>query len=539
MAQSSNQDISVALAYHEATKHSYTSVRSGAHFLDWSNRPLPYKIYPGAGTLALPRDLSLPSMSTLGALRRRSDSPQKPLDLETVTRLLFCVGGLTKRANVGGEDYHFRAAASAGALYPVEIYLVAGEVEGMERGLYHFLPADLKLHGLRRGDWRPYLAGCVGSTSLLDARAVFIMTSIFWRSAWKYRARAYRYCFWDTGTILANLLAAANADALDSEIITAFKDRPVEELLEVDGDREGIACLVAVGQAPPPSSSSTHLADSLARSACGSASAPVPNDRGAIHAQSGESPSLSPIELESIPLSAKEVVYEDLVRLHHASRLLTSEEISELTHAHFDSRQLESSPAAITLDTLDDDAAAGLGETILRRGSTRVFARMPIAAEELATILGTSNLGANKDFAEVAETYLIINAVDGIAPGAYYYRRERGTLELLKAGDFRAEAGYLCLEQPLGADCSALIIYMTDLERTLRSFGNRGYRNAHLEAGLLGGRAYLAAYSLGRGATGLTFYDDDTTSFLQPHCGQMSPLLMIAVGEPRSRHEST
>jgi SagB-type dehydrogenase family enzyme len=504
MAQSSNRDISVALAYHEATKHSYTSVRSDAHLLDWSNRPLPYKIYPGAGTFALPRDLSLPPTSTLSALRRRSDSPQKPLDLESVTRLLFCAGGLTKRANVGGEDYHFRAAASAGALYPVELYLVAGEIEGMERGLYHFLPADLKLHGLRRGDWRPYLAGCVGSTSLRHARAVLIMTSIFWRSAWKYRARAYRYCLWDTGTILANLLAAANADAVDTEIITAFRDRPIEELLEVDGDREGIACLVALGQA---------------------------------HADPDDSPVLSRMELESIPLSAKEVVYEDLVKLHRASRLSASEEVSELTRVQFDSRQLESSSAALTLDALDDDAAAGLGETILRRGSTRVFARKPIAAEELATIVATSNLAASRDFAGIAETYLIVNAVDGVAPGAYYYRR--GALEPLKAGDFRAEAGYLCLEQPLGTDCSALIIYMTDLERTLRVFGNRGYRNAHLEAGLLGGRAYLAAYCLGRGATGLTFYDDDTTSFLQPHCGQMSPLLMVAIGEPRSQRGDT
>jgi SagB-type dehydrogenase family enzyme len=506
MAQSSNRDINVALAYHEATKHSYTSLRSDAHFLDWSNRPLPYKIYPGAGTLALPRDLSLSQTSMLSALRRRSDSAQKSVDLETVTRLLFCADGLTRQANVGGEDYHFRAAASAGALYPVEIYLVAGEVEGMDRGLYHFLPADLKLHGLRRGDWRRYLASCTGSTSLRRARAVFIMTSIFWRSTWKYRARAYRYCFWDTGTMLANLLAAANADALDIEIITAFSDGPIEELLEVDGDREGIACLVALGQA---------------------------------HADSEESPMLSSMKLESIPLSAKEVVYEDLVRLHRASRLSTLEEVSELARVEFEAKKLENSPAAITLNALDDDAATGLGETILRRGSTRVFAQKPIAAEELATIMATSKLDANGKFARLAETYLIVNAVEGVAPGAYYYRRECGTLELLKAGDFRAEAGYLCLEQPLGADCSALIIYMADLKRILHQLGNRGYRDAHLEAGLIGGRAYLAAYSLGRGATGLTFYDDDTTAFLQPHCEQMSPLLMIALGVPRSSHSET
>jgi SagB-type dehydrogenase family enzyme len=501
MTQSNNRDISVALAFHEATKHSYTSVRSGAHSLDWSNRPLPYKIYPGAGTLALPRDLSLPPTSTLSALRQRQDSPQKPFDLEAVTRLLFCAGGLTKRASVGGEDYHFRAAASAGALYPVEIYLVAGEIEGMERGLYHFLPADLKLHGLRRGDWRPYLARCAGSTSICDARAVFILTSIFWRSAWKYRARAYRYCFWDAGMIVANLLAAANADALNSEIVTTFSDQPLEELLEVDGGREGIACLVAVGHAD---------------------------------AAPEESPVLSITGLESIALSAKELVYEDLVRLQNASRLSTSQEVSELNRAQFESRQLEASSAAITLDGLDDGAGAGLGETILRRGSTRVFAHKPIAAEELATILATSNFAANRPLAGIVETYLIVNGVLGIAPGVYYYHRESGALEPLKAGDFRAEAGYLCLEQPLGADCSALIIYMADLERALRSFGNRGYRIAHLEAGLLGGRVYLVAYSLARGATGLTYYDDDTTSFLRPHCEELSPLLMIAVGVPRS-----
>jgi len=151
--------------------------------------------------------------------------------------------------------------------------------------------------------------------------------------------------------------------------------------------------------------------------------------------------------------------------------------------------------------------------------------------------MATSNYAGSEDLGQLAEAYLIVNAVEGLVPGAYYYRRDTRAFEVLEAGDFRAEAGYLCLEQPLGADCSALIIYMTDLEQVLQSFGNRGYRNVHLEAGLLGGRAYLAAYSLGRGATGLTFYDDDTTAFLQPHCGQMVPLLMVAVGVPASRRD--
>ncbi len=142
------------------------------------------------------------------------------------------------------------------------------------------------------------------------------------------------------------------------------------------------------------------------------------------------------------------------------------------------------------------------------------------------------------DFPRLTDTYLIVNAATGLRSGAYFYNRAAHAFELLKAGNFRAEAGYLCLEQPLGMDCAALIVYMAALERALGALGNRAYRDLHLEAGILGGRAYLAAYALGRGATGLTFYDDDTSKFFSPHAAQKSPVLMVAVGVPRSRAKS-
>ncbi len=135
-----NRDIEAARSYHLATAHSFTSVRSVQHVLDWDNRPLPYKIYPEAGSLALPRDLELPSVPTLEAIR--DDHPvnsETPVDLERITRLLFCAGGLTKSLRVGKEAHHFRAAPSAGALYPIEIYLAAGEVEGIRGGSIPFL----------------------------------------------------------------------------------------------------------------------------------------------------------------------------------------------------------------------------------------------------------------------------------------------------------------------------------------------------------------------------------------------------------------
>jgi len=501
-----NEYIEAARVFHDITKHSYTSIRSSPHFLDWDNKPLPYKIYPGAASVAMPRDLNLSTTPTLAAL-----SSYVPADfsvsIETaaLTRILFCTDGLTRHKKVGADDYHFRAAASAGALYPIEVYVAAAEVDGLEAGLYHFSPADLRMAGLRRGDWRGYIAEAAARRpSIRHARAVIALSAIYWRSEWKYRARAYRYCYWDAGTLLANLLAAAAAEEISAEVVTAFEDPALESLLGIDDEREGMIALVALGRTDEPA---------------------------------GPSPQIEPLALESIPLSSKEVAYPDLVKMHRESRLLTTDEVAAVSAAKVES-PAQSSANGLHIETVSSEESKGLGEAILRRGSSRAFAQEAITAQELATIMAASNEHPQADFPRLTDTYLIVNAAEGLEPGAYYYNRDARAFELLKAGNFRGEAGYLCLEQPLGMDCSALIVYMADLERVLGALGNRGYGDAHLEAGILGGRAYLAAYSLGRGATGLTFYDDDTTKFFEPHAAGKSPLLMVALGIPRARTKS-
>jgi len=502
-----NDYIEAARVFHEVTKHSYTSVRSSPHFLDWDIKPLPYKIYPGVASIPLPRDLNLSSTPTLAALSSYVPADfSAPIDTAALTRILFCADGLTRQKKVGDDDYHFRAAASAGALYPIEIYVAASQVEDLETGLYHFSPADLRMAGLRRGDWRAYIANAAAKRpSIRNARAVIALSAIYWRSEWKYRARAYRYCYWDAGTILANLLAAAAAEEISAEVITAFEDPALEALLGIDGDREGMIALIALGRTDETAS---------------------------------PSPAVEPLALETIPLSSHEVAYPDLVKMHRESRLVTADEVATVSAAKPLPPKSTPSANALQLETITSEESAGLGETILRRGSSRAFAQEAITAAELATIMAASSEHPQADFPPMTDTYLIVNAATGLEPGAYYYNRDARAFELLKAGNFRGEAGYLCLEQPLGMDCSALIVYMADLERALTAFGNRGYGDAHLEAGILGGRAYLAAYSLGRGATGLTFYDDDTTKFLEPHAAGKSPLLMVALGIPRSRMKS-
>jgi SagB-type dehydrogenase family enzyme len=491
----SNADTAIARGFHEATKHSYASVRRATRELDWDNRPLPFKIYPTAAETILPRELVLSALPTVEALSGTIKRSQGDVcDLQTVARLLFCAGGITRRMRAGVETYHFRAAASAGALYPIELYLAAAEIEGLAPGLYHFSPADFKLRELRRGDWREFLAGAAGMRRpLLEARAVVVISAIFWRSVWKYGPRAYRYCFWDAGTILANLLAAACAEELPAEIVTEFEDASLNRLIGVDGEREATACLVALG-----------------RAATGAVALPNP----------------APLILETVALSERAFSSPELIEMHRGSVLDSPQEVRSLACA--------AQGTEVSVPT-GQKTGLGLGETIAHRGSTRIFARKPIALDELATIIGISNRRTSADFPSSIETYLIANAIEGMEAGAYYYECETGIFHLLKAGNFRIEAGYLCLEQSLGADASVLICYMSNLERVLTTLGNRGYRTAHLEAGLIAGKAYLAAYSLGRGATGLTFYDDDTSLFFSPHAAGKSPILMLAVGLPSSR----
>lgn len=177
---------------------------------------------------------------------------------------------------------------------------------------------------------------------------------------------------------------------------------------------------------------------------------------------------------------------------------------------------------------------------VLRRGSTRRFLHAPISFAELSTILTAASTPLGADFREsdrpINDLYLIANAIEGLSSGTYFFERDTQQLALLKSGEFRAEAAYLCLEQPLLGQAAAVIFLMADLEREIESLGPRGYRAALLEAGILGGRLYLAAYALRLGATGTTFYDEEVTAFFSPHAQGKAPMLAIGVGrDPRFR----
>jgi SagB-type dehydrogenase family enzyme len=191
----------------------------------------------------------------------------------------------------------------------------------------------------------------------------------------------------------------------------------------------------------------------------------------------------------------------------------------------------------VPLEPRSDSETPGdpIEQVILRRGSSRKFARTPISLAQLSTLLDRATRGVPADFldpmgSQLNHLYVIAHAVEDLDAGAYVFHRDRGLLECLKKGDFRAQAGYLGLEQQLPADAAADIFFLADLRLILQHFGNRGYRAVQLEAGIIGGKLYLAAYAQGLGATGLTFYDDDVIRFFSPHAESKSAIFLVAVG---------
>ena len=103
-----------------------------------------------------------------------------------------------------------------------------------------------------------------------------------------------------------------------------------------------------------------------------------------------------------------------------------------------------------------------------------------------------------------------------------------------RKGKFPAEAYHLGLEQQLPADACVCVFFLADLNSILERYGNRGYRAVQLEAGVIGGKMYLAAYAQRLGATGLTFFDDDVIQFFSPHAKGKSAMFLLAIGKPQT-----
>jgi SagB-type dehydrogenase family enzyme len=503
--------------YHDETSHSPQPrprhhVVRGFRAMDPANRPSPFKRYQNLERQPFPTDLDPPADAPTALEVLAGHGPpvtSAALDPKILARLLYFSAGVTRYTYEGQRRNWFRASASAGNLHPLELYAACGAVIGLATGLYH---VDLDPFGLTRVrpvDVRAHLAHAVGEPALAGTPVVIVITGIPWRTTWKYAERGWRHVFWDTGSLLANLLAVAAAHGVPAHLAFGFVDREVSHILGIDGTTECAVAVVAVGE---------------------------PADQRGTTAEPAE---LDELRLDVEPLSPHPLDFPLVTDAQSATNLDDAEALANWRQACTgDHGRWTGSAAPRTLDVPHDGELRDPMETlILRRGSTRLMVRRTVPPVALTWVLSAATRPVPADAVPAGHTLLThelaIHGVEGHAPGLYQWAA--GTLGRHRAGTethVRDLTTYLCLGQPLGGDSAYTVFESADLDAILDAFGPRGYRAAHLEAGIVNGRLLLAAHALGHGATGLTFFDDEIRAAFATRA---SCLLVTAVGVPSYR----
>ena len=481
--------------YHDFTKHSADSLRRSRYFLDWANMPHSFRHYEGVPVLDLPADPPVPEIPALEVLGGKAGETIARDGAAFLSQLLFYSAAISavKRVPSTGDTYALRVNPSSGNLHPTEFHFVARGLVQWPDGLYHYRPSSHMAEQRALGDFAAKLG--VPSPAVSLAPLVFVLTSIAWREAWKYRDRAYRYCLLDIGHAWQALALAARAMGCESFVVGHFPDDCVAESCLLHEDEWPMLIAGVHGPTIPLR---------------------VP-DTGATVIFGGQ----------ANRISSEVVPYPRIESIHAATKLgREATAIASGEPAPSGSGEIKVPSPASSLRTFGEVARTRRSALDFRGGHES------ISLAQLATLLAAAAPPLCADFEDdgdrargrFVQLYLYAHRVEGLAPGVYRYWPGRAELEPSELGDQRLVAAALSLGQDLAGNACVAFSLIADIERATRSHGDRGYRYVHFEAGAIGHCLYLAAESLGIRATGIgAFFDNEVHRYLGlvPEQGQV------------------
>ena len=489
--------------YHHLT--SYQRYKLKEHYLDWENQPTVYKFYPGVEPIPLPTNIQLPEkkLSSLFKIKAQKSHKCLSLDIKDLSRIFLLTYRLTAEANYTGGKFYFRNVASAGALYPAEIYVATHGVNGLNDGLYHFSIAHQGLYSLRRGNFPQITKKTITKNNV--PFLTFFISAIFFRSAWKYRERSYRYHLLDTGHLVENL--SLSLKYLDLPFVTSydFDDGWVNRFLGLDIGKE---CTLAVSHVLGPN-----------------------------FFQNDDLP-----EIEDLPKSfkdasrvaEKEISYSLVKEIHQAGTeaILPSKSRPDMVN------NLGVIPDNWTkIDRLESwPEATNYVESVFSRRSRRNFVKETIPSDFLTAILNSlsildpESVPGPLDYYYSISTGLLVGRAEKFKPGFYLVDIFSAKMGMVKSGFFMDRMSHICLDQAWLANAALHFLFMTNLETLEHQWGARGYRYAMMTAGRMGERLYLVATALGLGCCGIgALYDEEARKLLGlNHNSRL--LYLVAVG---------
>ena len=492
-----------AFEYHRQT--SYYRRRMTGQAMDWQNQPDVFKNYHGLDTIPLAEITEWPAENLSDLLSgRRLPDPGLEFDLERLSRVVFLTHALTAKAKYGGIQYYFRSVASAGALYPFELYVGALDVAGLRPGLYHQRVESQALVRLRSGSILPDLMKGLRLEGPPPALA-FFLTAIFFRSSWKYRDRAYRYDLLDTGHMAENLVLALKSAGAVFKFFCDFEDDLFNDLLMLDVDREVcLACVLVWGK---------NLLE---------------NGRIPALEQAAE-------DLKLASRCAKaEIDYPKIREIHSSSAALPKK--ADIGPSMLDHLGVTREPGLRIPTPVEWPEKMTHAAAVFSRRSSRNFVRAELSADQFAALLkilcfqDASSRNRSEVWDRSVAVGFLAGKIEGIEPGFYLLDPEAELVCPVSQRPRMEKIANVCLDQMWLANCPLCVLFLTNFDLLEQIRGPRGYRYAMLTAGRLGQRLYLGATSMRLGCCGIgAFYDDEVVELLGLN-EQSRLLYTVAVG---------
>lgn len=237
--------VGIGSKFHEKTK--LTPLSALKQIIKFEKAPSLYKNYPNKPQIKLPTPdfKGIPLEEAIKKRRSIRHYSSKPVHLKELSQILFSAQGIT--GHYAGTL--LRTSPSAGALYPVELYVYAHNVEGLEKGIYHYSVKTHTLEFIKKGNYRKELFKASFFQEMLrEAPVVLIYTAIFKRTTYKYGERGYRYIYIEIGHIAQNVALQAVSLGLVSCVIGAFFDDMMNKIIEVDGKKEAVIYVQTIGR---------------------------------------------------------------------------------------------------------------------------------------------------------------------------------------------------------------------------------------------------------------------------------------------------
>lgn len=510
-------DLEKVRVYHQRSKHNFERYAPSPGFLDWATQPDPFRRFEGAPNTPLSLAANLRKVGYADLFEPGTIAPV-PLDLEGVSVLLELSFGLSAWKQYGGDRWALRCNPSSGNLHPTEAYVIISGVHGIENGVHHYVSYDHSLELRCRFDpgFRGLLLG---------------LSSIFWREAWKYGERAFRYCQHDIGHALGALGYAAALLGWRARLLDSCGDDDIAALLGLDrlddfigAEREApdLLCLIESRE----SAADPDIKELLRGIACAK--------------WLGRANKLSPSHKFDWPI---------IEEVHNA----THKSVSGVSRSEYGQKLPALLPVSREL------AAA---ELIKQRRSAQAFDGVTsIPAATLYRILDATlpRQGIPPFDAWIRPTrvhlILFVHRVNGLTPGLYVFSRHQKSETLLREAikaefiweraegcpehqrlfrlistDARQAAKAISCHQDIAGDGAFSLSMLAEFNNGLAE-GSWCYRRLFWECGLIGQALYMEAEAAGIRGTGIgCFFDDPMHELLGLQDTEFQSLYHFTIG---------